>query len=235
MSEHISVDELADATEDLLDPVRAGEVEAHVAGCADCQATASALGRISGLLAADPAPSMSASVARRLDSVLAAESERRALTGVLEDDSGRPPREPKPSLGSFGSGLPGRQLRRFILPLLAAVAAAAAVGFGGYVVSASAGLNEPPSTAAVVVNPSQLGAQALRIDQAQDPGPHLFSQAWQCASAVTDGRITGLASVTVNGRPALLVYTRDAGKAYATIVTGCMVASPSAGPSATLP
>ena len=41
--------------------------------------------------------------------------------------------------------------------------------------------------------------------------------------------------MSVDGVPALLVYTREDGKPYATIVTGCAVDSPSAGPSAVLP
>jgi anti-sigma factor RsiW len=232
--EHISVDELADAAEGLLDPVRTDAVSAHLDTCADCRATSERLARVSGLLAADPAPPMPVAVSRRLESVLAAEAERRAVTGVLDDRSVRPPREPKPSLGSFGAGLPHRRLRNIVLPVLAAAVTAAAVGFGGYLVSASAGLNEPPSTAAAI-NPSQLGSQALRIEESQDPGPHLFSRAWRCARGVTAGRITGLTSVSVDGRPALLVYTRADDKTYATIVTGCSVASPSAGPSAMLP
>jgi hypothetical protein len=235
VSEHISVDELADAAEGLLDPARAAAVDAHVSQCLDCQAAAADLRRITELLAADPAPPMPAAVASRLDSVLAGESDRRTLTGLVDDRallSG--PRQPKPSLGSFGADLPKRTLRQLLPPVLVSVAVAAVVGFGGYVVSARAGLNEPP-TIASVVDPRQLGGDARSIEHSYELSPHLFSQAWQCARTVTRGRITGLASVTVDGVPALLVYTRQDGASYATIVTGCALDTPSAGPSAALP
>ena len=235
MSEHISVDELADAAEGLLEPARAAAVETHVAQCPDCQAAAADLRRVTELLAADPAPPMPAAVASRLDSVLAGESERRTLTGLLDDGPvDGASRQPKPSLGSFGADLPKRRFRQLLPPVLVSAAVAAVFGFGGYVVSARAGLNEPPTTASVV-DPQQLGSDARSIEHSHDLSPHLFSQAWQCARTVTRGRITGLASVTVDGVPALLVYTRQEGASYATIVTGCAVDSPSAGPSAVLP
>jgi hypothetical protein len=41
--------------------------------------------------------------------------------------------------------------------------------------------------------------------------PHRFSQAWDCTREVTERRITGLASNTVDGLPALLVYTESDG------------------------
>jgi len=65
--------------------------------------------------------------------------------------------------------------------------------------------------------------------------PHRFSQAWDCARKVTDGRITGLAASTVDGTPALLVYTESDGSTQVTVVTGCGADTPSAGPSALLP
>jgi hypothetical protein len=235
VSEHISVDELADGAERLLDPARAATVEAHVAQCPDCQVVAADLRKVTELLAADSPPPMPAAVASRLDSVLASESKRRTLTG-LPDDRALPsgPRPLKPSLGSFEANLPKRTFRQLLPPVLVSAAVAAVIGFGGYVVSARAGLNEPPTTASIV-DPQRLGSDARSLESSYELSPHLFSQAWQCARTVTTGRITGLASVTVDGVPALLVYTREDGTPYATIVTGCAVDSPSAGPSAVLP
>jgi anti-sigma factor RsiW len=234
VSEHISVGELADAAEGLLGPERAAVVEAHVAQCPTCQAAAAEVRTVTELLASDPAPPMPADIANRLDAVLAAENQRRVLTGLLDERAlPRGSRQPKPSLGSFGSDLPKHRLRRFVLPAMVVAAAAAVVGFAGYVVSASAGLNEPPTTASVV-DPKRLGSQAESIENSQELSPHRFSRAWQCARTVATGRITALTSVTVDGMPALLVYTRDDGKSYATIVTGCALDQPSAGPSAIL-
>jgi hypothetical protein len=117
-----------------------------------------------------------------------------------------------------------------LVPALAAAVAAAVIGFGAYVVSASAGLNEPPVVAAV--SSSDLGAQAAALERA-GLGPHWFSRAWQCArGVVTDGRIVGLASSTVDGTPALLVYTRSGATTEVTVVTGCGTERPSPGQSA---
>ena len=49
---------------------------------------------------------------------------------------------------------------------------------------------------------------------------------------MTDDRIVGLASSTVDGTPALLVYTRSGATTEVTVVTGCATDRPSAGPSA---
>jgi len=77
-------------------------------------------------------------------------------------------------------------------------------------------------------------AVAAALERLTDLDPHRFSQAWQCARRVTEGRIVGLASSSVDGTPALLVYTHSGGRDQVTVVTGCNGAQPSAGPSAVL-
>ena len=133
------------------------------------------------------------------------------------------------TLGAFGADRPRRPARRILLPALAAAAAAAVVGFGAYVASASAGLNEPPVVAAV--SSSNLGVQA-GVFERDGLDPHRFSRAWHCARQVTDGRIVGLASSTVDGTPALLVFTRAGATTEVTVVTGCVAGQPSPGQSA---
>jgi hypothetical protein len=120
------------------------------------------------------------------------------------------------------------------VPVLAAACLAALVGFGGYVLSATAGLNEPPVVAAAV-DSRDLAAQARSLEQSRDLDPHRFSNAWFCARSVTPGRITGLAAARVDGSPALLVYTRSDGAEVVTVVTGCGAVQPSAIASAALP
>ena len=78
-------------------------------------------------------------------------------------------------------------------------------------------MNEPPSGAAAVSS-GDLRTQAGDLERGGDLDPHRFSQAWTCARQVTDGRITGIASVTVDGSPALLVYLDDERVA---VVEGC--------------
>ena len=220
MTDHPTLDELADAAEGLLSPERSASVSAHLAVCADCQAQDASLRTVTAELAAAPAPTMPIDVAERLNRVLVGESALR-----------NQPRRARVTLGNFGANRPVKKsTRRWLVPALAAAAAAAVVGFGSYVASASAGLNEPPVVAAV--NSAQLGQQASALRQAADMDPHRFSRAWQCARQVTDGRIVGLANTWVDGTPALLVYVRSDQATQVVVVTGCASAAPSAGPSA---
>ena len=171
-------------------------------------------------------------VARRLEEVVAAESADRAHASdgsAVGNGQSASRREPRVTLGTFGTDLDKPRRSRWVIPALAAAAAAAVVGFGAYVVSASAGLNEPPVVAAV--DSSDLGAEAIALQRTSGGlSPHRFSQAWGCARQVTAGRITGLVSSSVDGTPALLVYTKSDGSAQVTVVTGCVGGKPSAGP-----
>lgn len=230
MSPHISLDELADASASLFDRGRAAVIEEHLAECGSCRRTAASLGSVSTRLAAEPAPVMPAGVMARLEAAVRQESSYRSagVTTLV-----RPIPRIKPSLGTFGADLPRRSRKSWIAPALAAAVTAAAVGFGGYVVSASAGLNEPPSVVSTV-NSGDLGPEARALQQSRDLGPHRFSKAWRCARKVTDGRIVGIASTTVDGGPALLVYTRSDGVKLVTVVTGCRGGSPIGGASVPL-
>jgi anti-sigma factor RsiW len=240
-AQHLSIDELADAAEGLLDPERAAFAESHIAGCPDCQSQSDALRNLSATLRAEPATPMPLAVAQRLQQVVAAESAARqaggsagGLAGGSAAGESSTTWKPRPTLGTFGEDLKQSSKPGWVLPALAAAAAAAVVGLGAYLISAIAGLNEPPVVAAV--NSSDLGVEARALEQtAGGLSPHRFSQAWDCARKVTDGRITGLAASTVDGTPALLVYTKADGSALVTVVTGCGAGTPSAGPSAVLP
>ena len=220
-------------TEGLLDDARSAQVQAHLAGCARCRSSVAELQTVTATLSAAPAPVMPAEVAARLDRVLAGETVRRSRPIDRDEESASVSESggsrSRVTLGAFGARRPRRSVRRIVLPALAAAVAAAVVGFGAYVASATAGLNEPPVVAAV--SSSNLGAQAGALVQ-DGLEPHRFSRAWQCAREVTDGRIVGLASSTVDGTPALLVYTRSGATTEVTVVTGCATGRPSPGPSA---
>ena len=237
MTEHPTVEELADAAEGLLPEERAAVVAQHLAECDDCRQTVAALGDVTTTLAGEPRPAMPSAVADRLNSVLLEEAARRAGTGTPPGPEAPQPAKPRAArprttLGAFGDDRPKRSARRWIAPALVAAMAAGLVGFGGYVLSARVGLNEPPVVAAV--NSTELGPDATALERVIDLDPHRFSRAWQCARRATAGRIVGLASSTVDGTPALLVYTRSDGETQVTVVTGCNGAQPSAGPSAVL-
>jgi anti-sigma factor RsiW len=236
-AQHLSIDELADAAEGLLDPDRAALVESHLTGCAECRGQSEALREVTAALRADVSPPMPDAVAHRLQEVVAAESahRNRSSADVSADGNGESAarQAPRVTLGTFGTNLDKPRKSRWVIPALAAAAAAAVVGFGAYVISASAGLNEPPVVAAV--DSHDLGAEAIALERTSGGlSPHRFSQAWGCARQVTAGRITGLASSSVDGTPALLVYTKSDGSMQVTVVTGCAGGTPSAGPSAVL-
>ena len=177
---------MAVAAEGLLDPERAAFAESHIADCADCQAQSHALRGVTATLRAESTPRMPEAVAQRLNNVVAAEQARRAEATVgTRGPVSVVSRLPHASLGTFGSDLAKPKSRR-ALAALAAAAVAAVVGFGAYVISASAGLNEPPVVAAV--NSRDLGTEARVLEQASGGlSPHRFSQAWDCARKVTDG------------------------------------------------
>lgn len=235
---HPSMTELAEWDEGLLDPGRSAVLEAHVAACSRCSEARADVRAVSRRLAAVPAPApLPAAVAGRLDAVLAGEVARRDHRRTLTVVSGRGAEDPageagwtRPTLGRFGEDLPRRSWPRVLAPALAAALVAAVVGFGAYVVSATAGLNEPPVVAAV--SRQSLAAQAGALERNQDLDPHRFSRAWQCGRQATSGRIVALANSTVDGVPALLVFTRSEATTMVTVVTGCESGRPSAGTSA---
>ncbi|MDN5803889.1 MAG: hypothetical protein L0H26_04760, partial [Microlunatus sp.] len=233
MATHLDLDALADLVVGELSSEGRAAAETHLVGCAACrehlaQVTAD-LGPVRaelGLLREVPAAPMPVTVAARLDRVLAAE------TGAAAPD--RSSREPSSSasgpapLKAPVTASYVRQTRAVRLMLVAAVAAAV-VGFGGYVVSATAGLNEPAAVSPAQVEPAALAEQAKTLAESRELDPHLFSSAWRCARKVTAGRITGITPVYVDGVQSYLVYTRTSGRSYATVVSGCDEGEPTAG------
>ncbi|HYP44010.1 MAG TPA: hypothetical protein VEQ66_02310 [Propionibacteriaceae bacterium] len=238
MAVHIEIDELADAAAGGLDDGRTQVVVQHVERCASCRSTWSSIAEVSRQLSAEPRPPMPPEVARRLNGVVAAESRGRSST--RDESSGPSESWHKPALGTFEPDLPRRNRRRTVASVVGACTAAAAVGFAGFMTSVTAGLGEPSPHAPAAISGSHLAAQAQALKQATDVSPHRFSKAWRCAREVTPGRIRGLTSVTVDGQPALLVYstTNESGRdgvSLVTVVTGCANGEPTAGESTTVP
>jgi hypothetical protein len=184
VSDHISVEELADAAEGLLEPARTDAVHAHLDGCPTCRDTADLLASVSTTLAAEPIPPMPPAVAARLDAVIADEQARREIKSDVPTGASVHAWIPRPRLPDPPA--PARHRGRTLGWVMAAAGVAAAVGFGGYVVSARAGLNEPPNGVAAVSS-GDLATQAGALRRAGDIDPHRFSQAWSCAREVTVG------------------------------------------------
>lgn len=100
-AQHVTVEELADADEQLLPPARAQSVSAHLESCDDCQELAAALARSCAALADEPAPPMPDDVLARLQAVVAAESARRSA-GADDDAEAAALAAKRTSLGTFG-------------------------------------------------------------------------------------------------------------------------------------
>ncbi|MFP5283695.1 MAG: hypothetical protein ACLGIF_09620 [Actinomycetes bacterium] len=230
MSVHVAADELADAAAGLLDAPSSDRVVRHLAGCPLCQETAAGLRRVTEVLAAAPTPAMPAAVAARLERALRGEQARRAGARAAGGSRVAPEAAgwPRPTLGPLQ--LPPPPRRRLALVGLVAAATTALAGFGGYLLSASIGMNEPP-VAIAAVDSDQLSRQAEAIRAARDPDAHVFSRAWDCARQVTTGEITGLATAVVDGREGLLVFTKTGPELRVTVVTGCEAGAPAPGPS----
>jgi hypothetical protein len=185
------------------------------------------LERVRRLLAGAPSPAMPPEVAARLDAALAAESRRRTQTAQVKDGF-----RPGTTTGTgLVAGLADRseaapeprtsRWRRAAAVGLATAVTVASVGVAGYTLSAAAGLNEPATSSILRLQSADLAREAEAIASSRNLSAHLFSGAWRCARDVTDGRITGLAPVFVDGTPAMLVYTRTRGQDWVTVVTGC--------------
>ena len=105
-AQHLSIDELADAAEGLLDPDRAALVESHLASCAACQGQSEALREVTAALRADVSPPMPDAVAHRLEEVVAAESAERAQAsadgGAAGNGQSASRQQPRVTLGTFG-------------------------------------------------------------------------------------------------------------------------------------
>ena len=81
---HYDYETLADLAEGLLEDDKAASVNEHLDTCAECRERSADLADVSRILAEAPVPSMPADLASRIDSAIAAESERTATVASLE-------------------------------------------------------------------------------------------------------------------------------------------------------
>ena len=121
---HPDADVLAEFRAGLITGRRGNSIAAHLAGCDRCAALDDKLTRVSALLAAARAPAMPDSVARRLDTVLAAEVANRDYSERAGGDG-----SPEPGARKRPAGNPGFRL---VALRVLAPAAAVLLAAGGY-------------------------------------------------------------------------------------------------------
>ena len=100
---HPDTDVLAEFRAGLITGRRGAKITAHLVGCDRCTALDHQLAGVSVLLASVPAPAMPDSVARRLDTVLAAEVAHR---GAAQGNVARSGAEQKDQAQDFSSETP---------------------------------------------------------------------------------------------------------------------------------
>jgi hypothetical protein len=152
---HPDTDVLAEFRAGLITGRRGARITAHLAGCDRCTALDDQLAGVSVLLASVPAPAMPDSVARRLDTALAAEvasrdnAERAGGDGAAESPA---PRRPGGHRG----------FRLLTLRVLAPAAAVVVLAAGGY------GLSR-------LVGPGQMTASSSAGSAARAATPNVAS------------------------------------------------------------
>ena len=122
---HLDTDVLAEFRAGLITGRRGATITAHLAGCDRCTALDDQLAGVSVLLASVPAPAMPDSVARRLDTALAAEVARRDNAERARGDGAAESPAPRRPGGNRG-------FRLLTLRVLAPAAAVVVLAAGGY-------------------------------------------------------------------------------------------------------
>lgn len=133
MTSHPDVEALAFFAEELLEPDEERDITAHIDACESCAATLAELTGVSRVLAATPAPQLPQDVADLLDQrVTEAVRDRSAQSPDAGEDPADPPSGEDSDDTAEAPVTPiSRGRRRFGLPRLMVVAAAAIFAVGG--------------------------------------------------------------------------------------------------------
>src|SRR5579875_3126928 len=248
---HLDAAAVAEFRAGLVTGRRGARTAAHLARCERCAALAAVLADVSALLAAAPVPAVPDAVARRLDSVLAAEAARRS-DPERAGAAAVPERRAQPGPGGR------RGFRGIAVRVLAPAAAAAAVlGGAGYGISLLAGgqhgMTAPSSAARAAAAPSSAPVpQRKAVAAPAVAGPHAApvptlrrslpgfpviasgtdyrpataaAQLRACVSRVTGGVVPyRVETARYQGRPATVIFVR-AGGGYQAWVAGPACAS----------
>ena len=185
---HLDTDVLAEFRAGLITGRRGARITAHLAGCDRCTALDDQLAGVSVLLASVPAPAMPDSVARRLDTVLAAEVTRRDNAERARGDGTAESPAPRRPGGNRG-------FRLLTLHVLAPAAAVVVLAAGGY------GLSRLVGPEGQVTASSSAGSAArAAAGSAASPGHPYAPAAGPAKGAVSrPQRITPRPMVVVTG------------------------------------
>jgi len=148
---HLDAEILAEFRAGLITGRRGSGISAHLAGCERCADLDGRLAGVSVLLASVPVPAMPASVAQRLDTVLAAEA-----ASSDQAERARVDRPGKPATGGRRTPRPGFRLlsARVLAPVAVVVLAAGAYGLsrviapGGQITASSASTGSSAASSA---------------------------------------------------------------------------------------
>jgi hypothetical protein len=132
---HLDAEVLSEFREGLITGQHGARITAHLAGCDRCTALDGQLAGVSALLAAVSLPAVPDSVARRLDTVLAAEAARPEQVTTDQAERGDANHPAHPATGRTRRPRPSLRLSLRVL----APAAALVVAAGGYGLSQLAG------------------------------------------------------------------------------------------------
>jgi len=190
MKGHLDADVLAEYRAELITGRRRRAIAAHLLACAECAALDARLAQVSALLAATPVPAVPDALARRLETVLAAEkpisSERHPV----------PARHRRfPSWGDV-----------FRVRVLAPAAAVAALAGGGYALSQAGDGPSASSGGSTAAGGAYSGAAASN-GRGQSAAGAASKGAHSSLSPNRDAKQAGGVSVVVSGvdfRPATL-------------------------------
>jgi hypothetical protein len=212
---HLDTDVLAEFRAGLITGRRAAKIAAHLAGCDHCAALDDRLAGVSVLLASVPAPVLPETVAQRLETVLAAEVEKRNYP----ERAGADPSPDRESHKRPARHQGSRLLRmRVLAPVGVAVALLAAGGYGLSLIGSGPAVQAASSSAGRAASAADGGAEPA----AGQPGakPKMMPTArFTAVSSGTDYRRATLGQqlkAEMSAAPALLSRALS-GKAMACV------------------
>jgi hypothetical protein len=196
---HLDTDVLAEFRAGLITGRRGARITAHLGSCERCTALDEQLAGVGSLLASVPAPTMPDSVARRLDTVLAAEVAQRSTAGpaaAREEAAQRDQAERAGGDGTRESPAPrrpggNRGFRLLALRVLAPAAAVVALGAGVYGLS-HLNLGSSSSSAAS----STAGGAARAAEPSAAAGAHSAARAAEPAAGPSKGTVPRSRGIT---------------------------------------